>query len=140
MEHIHKKIERLEDAILTKDLSLEKLKRENASLKHVNQGLYNIIEGLQQTNKRLLGVNAEYKSQAIRYSNLLDQVQEVGDGVLSQVREMVDDNCYCKDWDKEMCSYCGIEDTIKRFVGRSEGDGTQNTHPPRIRKETWPWI
>jgi hypothetical protein len=38
--------------------------------------------------------------------------------ILTQVREIVDDNCYCKDWDregqwaKEMCPYCGIEDII----------------------------
>ena len=32
-----------------------------------------MIEGLQQQAKRLLGVNAEYKRQAIRYSNQLEK-------------------------------------------------------------------
>jgi hypothetical protein len=63
VEHIHKKIERLE--------------AENRSLKHTNQGLVNMIEGLQNTNRRLLAVNAEYKGQAIRWSNQLDELVEM---------------------------------------------------------------
>jgi hypothetical protein len=33
-------------------------------------------------------------------------------GIFEDILTIVDDNCYCKDWDKEMCPYCGIEDVI----------------------------
>jgi hypothetical protein len=69
VEHIHKKIERLEHKLADALIRNIQYKQENASLKHTNQGLVNMIEGLQNTNRRLLAVNAEYKSQAIRWAN-----------------------------------------------------------------------
>lgn len=58
MEHIHRKIARLE--------------AENRNLGHVVAGQQNMIEGLMNQNKRLLAVNTEYKSQATRYAYELE--------------------------------------------------------------------
>jgi hypothetical protein len=122
MEHIHKKIERLEREVkrlnecpwCSQEMErvpvdggnelgctnencpsfgigvwcyADQLRTENRNLKHVNQGLYNMIEGLQNTNRRLLTVNAEYKGQAIGYSNLVDQVQRERDELLVLLRD-----------------------------------------------------